>query len=38
MKYLFMVVHRCAKSAEETIANSGPRSSLAVARERAIGG
>ncbi|KRR04441.1 hypothetical protein CQ10_17120 [Bradyrhizobium valentinum] len=38
MKYLFMVVHRCARSAEGTITNSGPRSSRAVARERAIGG
>jgi hypothetical protein len=38
MKYFFMVVHRCARSAEETIINSGPRSSRPVARERAIGG
>jgi len=37
MKYLFIVVHRCARSAEETITNSGPRSSRAVARERFIG-
>ncbi|CUU16400.1 hypothetical protein CDS [Bradyrhizobium sp.] len=38
MKYLFMVVYRCARPAEESITNSGPRSSRAVARVRAIGG
>src|SRR5260370_34891929 len=37
MKNLFIVVHRCARSVEETITNSGPRSSRAVARERFIG-
>ena len=34
MKYLFMVVHRCARSAEKTITNFDPRSSRAVERER----
>jgi hypothetical protein len=38
LNYLFMFVHRRARSAEETITNSGRRSSRAVASERAIGG